>query len=45
MHRLGSEFDFKEFHNVILGNGPMPLEVQQPVLDNWIAPNSVYQES
>jgi uncharacterized protein (DUF885 family) len=35
--RLGNEFDIKEFHNVILGNGPMPLEILERVVENWIS--------
>jgi uncharacterized protein (DUF885 family) len=37
MARLGGRFDIKEFHNVILGNGPMPLEILERVVDDWIA--------
>jgi len=34
---LGDAFDLKEFHNVILGNGAMPLTVLERVVDDWIA--------
>ena len=37
MDRLGDEFDIKEFHNVTLGNGPLPLEILEQVVDDWIA--------
>ena len=37
MDRLGDEFDIKEFHNVILGNGPLPLEILERVVEDWIA--------
>ena len=37
MDRLGDEFDIKEFHDVILGNGPLPLEILERVVDDWIA--------
>jgi uncharacterized protein (DUF885 family) len=39
MDRLGEGFDIKEFHNVILGNGPMPLEILERVVEDWIAAN------
>ena len=35
MDRLGSEFDIKEFHDVILGNGPLPLEILERVVEHW----------
>jgi uncharacterized protein (DUF885 family) len=36
MDRLGDEFDVKELHNVVLGHGPMPLEILEKVVDEWI---------
>ncbi|KAL3846519.1 hypothetical protein ACJMK2_017499 [Sinanodonta woodiana] len=33
---LGAHFDLPEFHYVILSNGPMPLDVLENVIDNWI---------
>ena len=39
MDRLGDEFDIKQFHNVILGNGPMSLEILERVVEDWIAAN------
>jgi uncharacterized protein (DUF885 family) len=33
---LGDEFDIKEFHNVVLGNGSLPLEILERVVDDWI---------
>jgi uncharacterized protein (DUF885 family) len=36
MDALGDKFDLKEFHNVVLGNGSMPLEVLERVVDDWI---------
>jgi uncharacterized protein (DUF885 family) len=36
MDALGDQFDLKEFHRVVLGNGSMPLEVLERVIDDWI---------
>jgi hypothetical protein len=32
----GSSFDIKDFHSVVLSNGPMPLTTLETVVDNWI---------
>jgi len=34
--RLGSRFDVKAFHDVVLESGALPLEVLRDVLDRWI---------
>lgn len=34
---LGASFDLKEFHNVILGGGAMPLTILEHRVDAWIA--------
>jgi uncharacterized protein (DUF885 family) len=36
MDRLGDEFDIRAFHNVILGHGPMPMEILEQVVNDWI---------
>ncbi|MGD9100774.1 MAG: DUF885 family protein, partial [Anaerolineae bacterium] len=36
MDRLGDQFDIRAFHNVILGHGPMPLQILERVVDDWI---------
>jgi uncharacterized protein (DUF885 family) len=36
MDLLGDQFDIKEFHNVILGNGAMPLDILEQVVNNTI---------
>ena len=33
---LGDSFDIKEFHDVVLRNGPMPLEILERVVNDWI---------
>lgn len=39
MDRLRDKFDIKVFHNVILGHGPMPLEILERIVDTWIEVN------
>ncbi len=34
---LGDKFDLKEFHELILGNGAMPLGILDETVDEWIA--------
>jgi uncharacterized protein (DUF885 family)/metal-dependent hydrolase (beta-lactamase superfamily II) len=36
MDRLGDEFDIKQFHNVVLGNGSLPLGLLERVVDEYI---------
>jgi uncharacterized protein (DUF885 family) len=37
MDQLGNAFDIKEFHNLILSQGSIPLEILEEVVDDWIA--------
>jgi uncharacterized protein (DUF885 family) len=37
---LGDRFDIMGFHNLILGNGAMPLEILERVVDDYIAAQS-----
>jgi uncharacterized protein (DUF885 family) len=37
MDELGDQFDFGEFHQVVLGNGAMPLEILERVVEDYIA--------
>jgi uncharacterized protein (DUF885 family) len=34
--RLGEAFDIREFHNVVLMNGSMPLDILEQVVVDWI---------
>jgi uncharacterized protein (DUF885 family) len=34
--QLGDKFDIKEFHNVILGNGSLPLEILEQLVNQYI---------
>lgn len=34
---LGDKFDIKAFHDVILGNGAMPLDLMSDLVEKWIA--------
>ncbi|MGH8219533.1 MAG: DUF885 domain-containing protein [Steroidobacteraceae bacterium] len=36
-HRLGSRFDIRQFHDVILGSGSLPLAVLAQQVEGWIA--------
>jgi uncharacterized protein (DUF885 family) len=35
--RLGANFDIRAFHDEVLGNGPLPLDILQSEVENWIA--------
>jgi uncharacterized protein (DUF885 family)/pimeloyl-ACP methyl ester carboxylesterase len=36
MDELGDEFDIKEFHNLVLGSGSMPLDILERVVQEYI---------
>lgn len=36
MDALGDQFDMKEFHTVILGNGSMPLDILERIVQDYI---------
>ena len=40
MDALGDQFDIKEFHNVVIGNGSLPLEVLEQLVQEYITANS-----
>jgi uncharacterized protein (DUF885 family) len=35
--RLGDKFDIRAFHDEVLGNGPLPLDLLQSEVESWIA--------
>lgn len=33
---LGSKFDIREFHDKIITNGPVPLDILEQIIDTWV---------
>jgi len=33
---LGDKFDIRQFHEVLLSNGSVPLDVLEELVDRWI---------
>jgi uncharacterized protein (DUF885 family) len=41
---LGKKFDIKEFHDLVLKDGPVPLFILSETIDNWINLNKTKKE-
>ena len=44
-HELGNRFDIREFHDVVLSNGSLPLNILEEMVERWIDRRSAAAES